>query len=113
VPGTFAFSSFVVFDDTRRSYRRIAGVLSELALGTTLPQQVPALVEFDTKLHQPCPFRVRQGLRLLELVLLGDQMLDVFEDAAFACDSIVSHDFTSFAVCMGARLPGEAAAPGL
>ena len=65
----------------RPSFRRAADTtlssLSELAAGAPLPEQVPTLVEGDLELAQPR--RIVPG-RFDELLLFGDQVVDVREE---------------------------------
>jgi hypothetical protein len=69
----------VLLHDFRGSDMRLAGVVAGLEQRAALPQQVPALVEFDLELHEA--FVVIFGARrvLHERMFLSDEALNVRE----------------------------------
>ena len=61
-PGSFPprFSSpqsllFIILDDLRRANFRFVRVKPDVAKGTTLAQEVPALIQFDLDFCEPLP----------------------------------------------------------
>lgn len=70
----------VVLDLVDRSHLRRGCVLAELALGLSLPQQIPALVELCFDLAPP-RLPLVGGLAVAgELMLFGDEFPDPYED---------------------------------
>ncbi len=62
---------------------RSGGVATELSERATLAEEVPALVEGDANLLESSPIGLGRGagsLTVPELVLLGDELLDVLVD---------------------------------
>src|SRR6266542_6892068 len=84
----------VALDDLRRPFAGRIGVEIRVAQRTPLAQQVPVLVERDLQLLQAPPVGVGGvacGFQLPQLVLLGDELLDlpvnlrVVHHASFGC----------------------------
>ncbi|ABK71575.1 hypothetical protein MSMEG_5665 [Mycolicibacterium smegmatis MC2 155] len=92
-----AASVLVVLDLAGRTDLGLAGVLSGLAQGAALPQQVPALVERDFEVLQPLVFLVLADLLALELVaqllLFSDQPVNFGEDVLVFCHTASVPDY--------------------
>jgi hypothetical protein len=61
-----------------------ARVITSLAERTTLPEQIPTLIETDLDRFEPTVLAVAQaafGAALIELMLLGNQLLDAIVDS--------------------------------
>src|ERR1700744_6006408 len=73
-------SAQVALDLVGGAYRGVAGIATGLAQGATLPEQVPALVEFDLELPQPLVLLGLADLAVLQpfskRLLLGDEFVD-------------------------------------
>src|SRR6266446_5567943 len=67
----------VVFDDLRRAHLCLVWVTPKLSQGSTLTQQIPALVEFDVYLRQAVTVVIREFTLCIEPFLLLDQAVDV------------------------------------
>src|SRR6202012_4732561 len=73
-------SAQVALDLVGGAYRGVAGIATGLAQGAALPEQVPALVEFDLELPQPLVLLGLADLAVLQpfskRLLLGDEFVD-------------------------------------
>jgi len=70
----------IILDDLRRANLRIVRITTDVAKGTSLAQEVPALIQFHLDLHEPftidlgvCPF-------IVQSVFLFDKTLNMIED---------------------------------
>jgi hypothetical protein len=73
----------VVLDGVGAAGLRVVGIQPELALGPALTQEVPAAIERDADLvesHAVARLELAVALALVELVLLGDQLVDPLEN---------------------------------
>jgi hypothetical protein len=74
----------VPLDRPRPPHRRTVGVLAGVASGSTLAEQVPALVELHLEVCEPAPLLCAEGaptdVSLLEAMLLVDKGVDAFDD---------------------------------
>ena len=59
------------------------GIGAGLAQRTPLTQQIPALVELDLHVRQPIVVGIASRTFLEQLVLFGDEVLDMFEHLVF------------------------------
>jgi hypothetical protein len=76
----------VALDDARWPDHGFVGILAGLAAGSTLPQQIPTLIERNFDLAPPFGFFVREpfaGVGSFEGVLLLCQLPDPFNDVGF------------------------------
>ncbi len=70
----------IILDDLRRANFRIVRVKPDVAKGTALAQEVPALIQFDLDLREP--FTIGFGVRplLVQSVFLCHKVLNMIED---------------------------------
>src|ERR1700760_1714416 len=87
-------SAQVALDLVGGAHRGVAGIAAGLAQGAALPEQVPALVEFDLELAQPLVLLGLADLAVLQLLskrlLLGDELVDTRQGV------VVGHARSSF-----------------
>src|SRR5271156_4955748 len=73
-------SAQVALDLVGGAHRGVAGIATGLTQGAALPEQVPALVEFDLELPQPLVLLGFVDLAVLQLLskrlLFGDEFVD-------------------------------------
>src|SRR5262249_24221788 len=69
--------AFVAFHYSRGTRVRLGGIAAEFAQRPALPQQIPALVELGLDVGKSLALVGGRGRVLEQLVLLGDQTLDV------------------------------------
>jgi len=75
----------VVLDDFGVPQLRLGGILSGVPAGPALSEEVPALVQLHLELLEAGSVlvgKLRRGVSSLELVLLGDETVDLFHDLA-------------------------------
>jgi hypothetical protein len=60
--------------------RGVVWILAELAPAAALAQQIPALIERRSQHVQSVLFHVGEAVLVEQLMLLGDELIDVFED---------------------------------
>src|SRR5437763_7057659 len=72
-----SFLSNVLLDDLGRPQVRVLRVAPRFAQGTTLAQQVPALVELDVDRREPLARRFVERSLVEQSVVLRDKLLDV------------------------------------
>jgi hypothetical protein len=70
----------IILDDLRRANFRFVRIKSDVAKGTSLAQEVPALIQFHLDLHEP--FTISSGMcpLLVQSVFLCDKTLNMTED---------------------------------
>jgi hypothetical protein len=73
--------SRVFLDNFRRTDMRLVWIFPELASGSALAQQIPALIELDLDFLQTLLFIVRKRASLEKLVLFINKALNVIHHA--------------------------------
>jgi hypothetical protein len=76
--------AFVTFDDAGIAKLRLADGAPELALGTTLSQQIPALIKLFGYVPEPSCVSFRGARPGAQSMLFGDQRCDVFKNGLVA-----------------------------
>ena len=70
----------IILDDLRRANFRLVRIKPDVAKGSSLAQEIPALIQFDPDLREPLPVGFGMGPELMQTVLFFDQALNVIED---------------------------------
>jgi len=70
----------IFLDDLRRANFRFVRVKPDVAKGTSLTQEVPALIQFDLDLREPFTIGFGVSPLLVQSVLLCDKALNMIED---------------------------------
>jgi hypothetical protein len=70
----------IILDDLRRTNLRILGVEPDIAKGTSLAQEVPALIQFDLDLREPLAIGLGKFPLVVQSVFLCDKALNIIED---------------------------------
>jgi hypothetical protein len=70
----------IILDDLRRANLRVVRVTPEVAKGTSLAQEVPALIQFHLDLHEPLMIDFGVCPLLVQSVFLFDKALNMIED---------------------------------
>jgi len=70
----------IIFDDLRRTNLRFVGVTPDIAKGTSLAQEVPALIQFDLDLREPLTIGLGKFSMLVQSLFLCDKALNIIED---------------------------------
>ena len=70
----------IILDDLRRANLRIVRVEPDITKGTSLAQEVPALIQFDLDLREPLTIGLRQFPLVVQSVFLCDKALNIIED---------------------------------
>src|SRR6478735_2954846 len=76
---------FISFDDGWRANLGLLRILAELAPRVSLPQQIPTLIEFDLDVFQSYLIVVGQFTFAVEMLLLVNKTLDLFQDGLIGC----------------------------
>ena len=90
---------FIILDDLRRANLRFVRLKPDVTKGTSLAQEVPALIQFDLDLHEPLTIGFGECLLLVQSVFLCDQVLNVIEDGLIL--GVILHKSSSHADGMG------------
>jgi hypothetical protein len=69
-----------MLDDLRRANFRFVRIKPDVAKGTSLAQEVPALIQFDLDLREALPIGFGVRSLLVQSVFLCDESLNVIED---------------------------------
>jgi hypothetical protein len=64
----------------QRANLRVVRITPDVAKGTSLAQEVPALIQFDLDLHEPLTISCGVCLLLVQSVFLFDKTLNMIED---------------------------------
>jgi hypothetical protein len=70
----------IILDDLRWANLRVVRVKPDIAKGTSLTQEVPALVQFDLDFLEPLTIGLGECPLLVQSVFLCDKVLNVIED---------------------------------
>jgi hypothetical protein len=70
----------IIFDDFRRANFRFVRIKPEVAKGTSLAQEVPALVQLDLDFLEPTTIGLRESPLQVQSVFLFDKVLNVIEN---------------------------------
>jgi hypothetical protein len=70
----------IILDDLRRANLRVLRVKPDIAKGTSLAQEIPALIQFDLDLREPFTIGVRELPLVVQSVFLCDKALNIIED---------------------------------
>ena len=70
----------IILDDLRRANLRVVRVKPDVAKGTSLAQEVPALIQFHLDLHEPFTIGLGMCPLLVQSVFLCDKALNMIED---------------------------------
>ncbi len=70
----------IILDDLRRANFRFVRIKPDVAKGTSLAQEVPALVQFDLDLREPLTIGFGVCPLLVQSVFLCDKLLNMIED---------------------------------
>ncbi len=70
----------IILDDLRRANLRVRRVKPDIAKGTSLAQEIPALIQFDLDLREPPTIGVRELPLVVQSVFLCDKALNIIED---------------------------------
>lgn len=70
----------IILDDLRRANFRFVRIKPDVAKGTSLAQEVPALIQFDLDLHEPITIGLVECRLLVQSVFLCDKVLNMIED---------------------------------
>jgi len=79
----------VPLDDGGRAHLGLIWILTELAPRISLPQQIPALVEFDLDGFQPHLIMIGEFALPVEMLFLVNQAFDLLQDGVI--DRRLSH----------------------
>ena len=70
----------IILDDLRRANLRVLRVKPDIAKGTSLAQEVPALIQFDLDLREPLTIALGKLPLVVQSVFLCDKALNIIED---------------------------------
>jgi len=70
----------IILDNLGRANLRVVRVEPDIAKGTPLAQEVPALIQFDLDLAEPLTIGLGKFPLLVQPLLLLDKALDIIED---------------------------------
>jgi hypothetical protein len=70
----------IILDDLRRANLRVVRVEPDITKGTSLAQEVPALIQFDLDLREPLTIGLVKFPLVMQSVLLCDKPLNIIED---------------------------------
>ena len=70
----------IILDDLRRANLRFVRVKPDVAKGTSLAQEVPALIQFDLDFREPLTIGFGVCPLFVQSVLLCDKVLNMIED---------------------------------
>ena len=70
----------IILDDLRRANLRVVRVEPDITKGTSLAQEVPALIQFDLDLREPLTIGLVKFPLVMQSVLLCDKALNIIED---------------------------------
>ena len=84
----------IILDDLRRANLRVVRVEPDITKGTSLAQEVPALIQFDLDLREPLTIGLVKFPLVMQSVLLCDKALNIIEDRLIP-DLILHESFPS------------------
>ena len=67
----------IILDDLRRANLRVVRVEPDIPKGTSLTQEVPALIQFDLDLREPLTIGLGKFPLLVQSVFLCDKALNI------------------------------------
>lgn len=70
----------IILDDLRRANLRVLRVEADIAKGTSLTQEVPALIQFDLELRESLAIGLGKFPLLVQSVFLCDKTLNIIQD---------------------------------
>jgi hypothetical protein len=70
----------IILDDLRRANLRVVRVKPDITKGTSLAQEVPALIQFDLDLREPLTIGLGKFPLVVQSVFLCDKALNIIED---------------------------------
>ena len=70
----------IILDDLRRANFRFVRIKPDVTKGTSLAQEVPALIQFDLDLREPLTIGFGEHPLLVQSVFLCDKVLNMIED---------------------------------
>jgi hypothetical protein len=70
----------IILDDLRRANLRVLRVEPDIAKGTSLAQEIPALIQFDLDLRKPLTIALGKLPLVVQSVFLCDKALNIIED---------------------------------
>jgi hypothetical protein len=70
----------IILDDLRRANFRVVRIKPDVAKGTSLAQEVPALIQFDLDLREPLTIGFGVCPLLVQSMFLCDKVLNMIED---------------------------------
>jgi hypothetical protein len=70
----------IILDDLRRPNLRVIRVEPDIAKGTSLAQEVPALIQFDLNLRKTLTIGLGKFPVLIQSLFLFDEALNISED---------------------------------
>ena len=70
----------IILDDLRRANLCVVRVEPDIAKGTSLAQEVPALIQFDLDLREPLTIGLGKFPLLVQSLFLCDKALNIIED---------------------------------
>ena len=70
----------IILDDLRRANLRVLRVEPDIAKGTSLAQEIPALIQFDLDLREPLTIALGKLPLVVQSVFLCDKALNIIED---------------------------------
>ena len=70
----------IILDDLRRANLRVLRVEPDIAKGTSLAQEVPALIQFDLDFREPLTIGLGKLPLLVQSLFLSDKALNIIED---------------------------------
>ena len=70
----------IILDDLRRANLRVLRVEADIAKGTSLTQEVPALIQFDLEMRESLAIGLGKFPLLVQSVFLCDKTLNIIQD---------------------------------
>ena len=70
----------IILDDLRRTNLRILGIEPDIAKGTSLAQEIPALIQFDLDFRETLTIGLGNFPTLVQSLFLCDKALNIIED---------------------------------
>jgi hypothetical protein len=85
----------IILDDLRWANLCVVGIKADVAKGTSLAQEVPALIQFDLDFFEPLPIGFVECPLLVQSVLLSNQALNVRKDRLIFVALILHEDLSN------------------
>ena len=74
------FLLLIILDDLRRANFCVVRVKPDIAKGTSLAQEVPALIQFDLNVREPLPIGLGKFPLLVQSLFLCNKALNIIKD---------------------------------